>query len=80
MTVERGMPSAEAASRSWFGHQQQHVLGGAHDDGNDDHRQRQRAGDAREIAHRHDHHAVDEQADDDRGRDSRMSLMKRITS
>ena len=51
-----------------IGHQQQHVFGGAQHDGNDDHGQRQRTGDGREVAHRHHHRAVDEQADDDRGR------------
>ena len=29
------------------------------------------------MAHRHDHHLVDEEADDDRGALSRMSLTKR---
>ena len=50
------------------GHQQQHVLGGAHDHRNDDHGQRHRAGPAGEMAHRLDHDLVDEQADDDRRR------------
>ena len=40
------MPSAAAASRSGLRHEQQHVLGRAHDDGNDDHRERHDAGDA----------------------------------
>ena len=64
----RGRPIEAAASRSVFGHQQQHVLGGAHHDRDDDHGQRDRAGAAGEMAHRRDHHLVDEQADHDRRR------------
>ena len=44
MTIERGRPSAAAASRKAVGHEQQHVLGGAHHDRNDDHGQRHGAG------------------------------------
>ena len=51
-----------------IGHQQQHVLGGAHHDGDHDHRQREAAGKGRKPAHRHHDGAVDEQADDDRRR------------
>ncbi len=50
------------------GHQPQHVLRRAHDDGDDDDRERQRAGERREMPHRRDHDLVDEQTDDDGGR------------
>ena len=49
-------------------HQAQHVLGGAHDDRDDDDRQRHRPGPGREMAHVDDHHLIDEEPDDDRRR------------
>ena len=47
-------------------HQQQHVLGGPHHHGNDDHGQRHRPGESREMAHGQHQNGVDEQSDDDR--------------
>ena len=61
--AERGCRLAQR-----IGHQQQHVLGGAHHHGDHDHGERQAAGEGREAAHRHHDGAIDEQADDDRGR------------
>ena len=50
------------------GHEPQHVLGGAHDHGDGDQRQRHRARPSREMADVQHVDRVDEQADDDRRR------------
>ena len=68
MMKARGRPSARGGLAQLIGHQQQHVLGGAHDDRDDDDGERDRAGDAGEVSHRPHHDLVDEQAHDDRGR------------
>ena len=62
-----------------IGNEAQHVLGGAHDDGHDDHCERKGAGVAGEMADARHHDLIDEQSDDDRWRAEQMSLMKRTT-
>ena len=68
MTMERGRPSARRRFPQGSGNEQQHVFGRAHDDRNDDNRQRDGAGKPEKWPIARDHDLIDEQADDDRGR------------
>src|SRR5262249_22802900 len=49
------------------GHEQQHVLGSPHDDGNDDDGKRHGSSPSREMAHLGYHDLIDEETDHDRG-------------